>query len=72
MTVRDLLNNGYRLGSRTCITGYVSRLITLRDDLTVEETKHSRWGYYYVNLPCFTSTRYHYRQYFVKDEDMVK
>lgn len=68
MTVRELLNMGYTKADMQYTRGYVSRK---QDDMLAEvhEAGGSRKGEYYALIPCYTSSKYCFRQYFKKIAD---
>ena len=66
MTVQELLDMGYHKADMQYTKGYVSRK---QDDMLAEvhEAGGNRKGEYYALVPCFSSSRYCFRQYFKKD-----
>lgn len=66
MTFKEALNSGYRLADRRWFRGYVSRRVSINDQ-PVLIAGGSRRGEPYVDLPCWSSTTYHIRQYLVKE-----
>ncbi len=66
MTYAEARNLGYRCGGSTYSRGYVSR----RVDIMAQPVKRAgkrgpRSRQLYVELPCYTTTNYHIRQYLV-------
>lgn len=65
MTYKEALKNGYKNGDTKLHRGYLSRKINI-DNQEVKVAGGSRRGQLYVELPCYISTQYTYRQYLVK------
>lgn len=66
MTVQELKAAGFIPADRTWTRGYISRKSD-PNKAKVFIAKGSREGQFYALLPSWTSTRYCYRQYFVKE-----
>lgn len=71
MTVKDLIKQGYHFSDVKLQRGYVSRKTDIGQS-EVMQAGGSRKGQFYVLAPCFRSTRYCYRQYFVRGVSAVK
>lgn len=65
MTYIEALKEGYKIIDRKLFRGYVSRKIDT-DKQPLKEAKGFRKGQFYVELPCYSSSRYSYRVYLVK------
>lgn len=66
MTFKQALEAGYKIGDWKYHRGYVSRKLTNLGELEVFVAGGNRRNELYVLLPCFSSTRYCYRQYLYK------
>lgn len=67
-TLRDALEDGYIIGECEHERGYLSRKVCDLDQ-PVKVDGRTRSGQLYVELPCHTSSTYHYRFYLVKPID---
>ena len=65
MTVKEMLDNGYRFSDVTFQRGYVSRKTDIEQS-EVMQAGGSRKGQFYVLAHCYYSSRYCYRQYLVR------
>lgn len=65
MSYAEALKNGYKKGDVAWSRGYVSRT-TDTDDLIVRVAGGKRKGQLFVDLPSWSSTTYHVRQYLVE------
>lgn len=65
MTYSEALANGYKRAFVSYQKGYVSRKIDPHNQPLIEG-KGIRKGMYYVELPCWISTRYSFRLYLTK------
>ena len=67
MTYQDAIKAGYIAGETKYQRGYVSRK-TNADMQPVHVAGGRRKGQLYALLPCYTSTQYCIRQYFIKGD----
>lgn len=67
-TLRDALENGYRIDERVHVRGYLSRKINPLDQ-PVKIAGGSRKGRLFVESPRYDSSTYHYRFYLIKTLD---
>lgn len=64
-TIREYLEEGYTLGDHKFQRGYVSRKLDIMDCCEGGRARGNRNNELYVLVPCYTSTRYCYRQYLI-------
>lgn len=67
MTLREALDEGYKLNNMTYQRGYVTRKPRKPEEIWVKTAGGTRKGELYILMPCFTSTRFCYRVYLSKD-----
>lgn len=70
MTYREALDKGYTDAEYSIRRGYVSRKVDIHNQ-PVKEAGGMKKGRLYVDLPSFTSTRYHIRQYLNKPSERL-
>ena len=68
MTYKQALLSGYTHGDRRCANGYRSRRCD-PDEQPVMYAKGTRRGQPYVELPLWSSNRYHIRQYLIPPKE---
>lgn len=67
MTYKEALNAGYKNGDIKRTRGYISRKTDIYNQ-PVNIAQGRRAGELYVEVPAYDSTRYHFRQYLIKNE----
>ena len=67
LTVKDALNNGYKLADTALARGYISRKNFNLNTACVYEAGGTRKGQLFAFVPNWRSTAYCIRQYLTKD-----
>lgn len=71
MTYGEAKQQGYKNGDVKYFQGYISRRVNVNQQ-PIKTAKGNREGELYVELPCWKSTQYAYRQYLIPPKSTVE